>query len=178
MNERHFIDGDWVPPADGGRLEVIDPATEQPFAAVAAGDATDIDRAVAAARQAFRGPWRRFSGAERAGHLRAIAAAIRARLPELARTGVRDNGKPLPEAEWDLGDAAGCFDYYAGLAEALESRQGETIPLPDDRFRCTVRHEPVGPGSSRRKSCRTTHPQDDDQAPAHRTDLPDAARVQ
>ena len=54
--------------------------------------------------------------------LRTVAAGIRQRLAQLAELEVRDNGKPLPEALWDLGDAAGCFDYYADLAEKAAAR--------------------------------------------------------
>jgi betaine-aldehyde dehydrogenase len=56
---------------------------------------------------------------------------------------VIDNGKPLPEAEWDLGDAAGCFEFYAGLAEELDG-EVEPIALPDARFTAKVVREPVG----------------------------------
>ncbi|WP_290753641.1 hypothetical protein [Amaricoccus sp.] len=42
-----------------------------------------------------------------------------------------DNGKPLPEAEWDLADAAGCFDFYADLAEELDGEVEEIgCPTP------------------------------------------------
>ena len=140
-----YIDGAWVEPAEGGRFAVIDPATEQPIAEVAAATAADVDRAVKAARRAFdAGPWPRLSGGERAAVLRAIAEGIRARLGELAAIEVADNGKPLPEAEWDIGDAAGCFEFYAGLAETFDATREEAIALPDARFRSTAVKEPVG----------------------------------
>lgn len=139
-----FINGIWVAPAAGGTLAVIDPATEAVVHHIPAATAPDADNAVQAARRAFdHGPWPRLSGAERATVLRAIAQGIRARLPELARMEVIDNGKPLPEAEWDLGDAAGCFDYYAGLAEELDG-EAEQVTLPDARFTSRVLREPVG----------------------------------
>lgn len=144
MQTRLFINGTWVAPAAGGTLPVIDPATEEVIHHIPAGTAADADAAVAAARAAFdHGPWPRMTGAARASYLRAIAQGIRDRLPELARIEVADNGKPLPEAEWDLGDAAGCFDYYAGLAEALDA-EVETIALPDARFSARAVREPIG----------------------------------
>lgn len=144
MRTHLFIDGAWVAPAEGGTLPVIDPATEEAFHAIPAATAPDADAAVRAARRAFdEGPWPRMSGAERAAVLRRMAEGIRARLPELARLEVLDNGKPLPEAEWDLADAAGCFDFYAGLAEELDS-EVEDIPLADGRFRSKAVREPVG----------------------------------
>ena len=108
MQTQLYINGAWVEPAKGGSLPVIDPATEQVFYHIPAATAEDAEAAVRAARAAFdHGPWPRLSGKERAVYLRAIAQGIRDRLPELAALEVRDNGKPLPEAEWDLGDAAG-----------------------------------------------------------------------
>ena len=144
MRDRLFIDGEWVAPVRGGSIPVIDPATEEVFAQAPAGTAEDIDRAVKAARKAFdEGPWPRMSGRERAAVLRRIADGVTARQDELARIEVRDNGKPLPEALWDIGDVAGCFSYYAGLAEALDHAE-ETVPLGDDRFSTKVVREPVG----------------------------------
>ncbi len=145
MRDSLFIDGRWVAPVRGGGLSVVDPATEAVIHQAPAGTAEDIDAAVAAARHAFDdGPWPRMSGAGRAVVLRAIAAGIRERLGDLARLEVRDNGKPLPEAEWDIGDAAGCFEFYAGLAEEMDAAGPEAIALPDARFAATVLREPLG----------------------------------
>lgn len=144
MTRKLYIDGAWVEPKCGATLPVIDPATEETIAHVAAGDAVDIDRAARAAREAFESGWARTKGAERARYLRVIAAAIKARRGELAQLEVRDNGKPLPEAQWDVDDAAGCFDFYADLAEQLDAEPFESVALPDARFECRVRYEPVG----------------------------------
>jgi betaine-aldehyde dehydrogenase len=143
--ERLFIDGQWVAPIKQGRFDTIDPGNEEVIAHVAAATSEDVDLAVAAARRAFdQGPWPRMKGAERARVLRRIAKGIRDRLDELARIEVRDNGKPLPEAKWDLGDAAGCFEFYADLAEKLDSNAETPITLADDRFTSIARKEPVG----------------------------------
>ncbi|WP_236019480.1 aldehyde dehydrogenase family protein [Fuscibacter oryzae] len=144
MQTQLFINGQWVAPVQGGTLPVIDPATEEVFHHIPAATAPDAEAAVAAARAAFdHGPWPRLTGKERAVYLRAMAQGIRDRLPELARLEVRDNGKPLPEAEWDLGDAAGCFDYYADLAEELDG-EVEPIALADGRFTAKAVREPLG----------------------------------
>ncbi|WP_449044780.1 aldehyde dehydrogenase family protein [Paracoccus versutus] len=144
MQTRLYINGEWVAPAEGGTLPVIDPATEEVFHHIPAATAPDAEAAVAAAREAFdNGPWPRLTGAERAKYLRAIAQGIRDRLPELAHMETRDNGKPLPESEWDLSDAAGCFDFYADLAEELDG-EVEEIALADDRFTAKAVREPLG----------------------------------
>lgn len=142
--DKLYIGGQWVAPAKNGFFESIDPSTEDLICRVAAATAEDIDSAVRAARDAFdHGPWPRMSGAERALVLRRIAAVIRERQEELAVLEVRDNGKPLPEAMWDIADTAGCFDFYAGLIEA-EGNQERTVKLSDDRFSSIARKEPVG----------------------------------
>ena len=145
MQTKLFIDGKWVEPAKGGTLDVIDPATEEVFHKIAAATADDVDLAVKAARRAFdEGPWPRMSGAERARYLRAIADKVIEKKDYLARLEVRDNGKPLPEAAWDMDDVAGCFQFYANLAEEQDNHPEENIPLGDPRFTSKVVKEPLG----------------------------------
>jgi betaine-aldehyde dehydrogenase len=140
-----YIDGQWVSPVKGGSFETIDPSNECVITRVAAATAPDIDRAVNAARRAFdEGPWPQMSGAERAIVLRRIAAGIRERQQALAELEVRDNGKPLPEALWDIGDTAGCFEFYADLAEDLDGHREQAIFLADERFSSIARKEPMG----------------------------------
>ena len=142
---RLYINGTFTDPEGGGYFPAIDPATEDPFAEVAAGQAADIDRAVRAARRAFdTGDWPRMDGRERAVILRRVADGIRTRLSDIAILEVRDNGKPLPEAEWDIGDAAFCFDYYADLAEQQAAQPPETVDLGDPRFEGSIHREPLG----------------------------------
>ncbi|MBN8942997.1 MAG: aldehyde dehydrogenase family protein [Rhizobiales bacterium] len=142
MRQLH-IGGTWRPPLSGAGLDVVDPATETVIATVANGGEADIDAAVGAARAAFPA-WRRTSATERANMLAAIAAAITARRDELARIEVRDNGKPLPEALWDIDDAAGCFSYYAKLAGEPGMQDEVPVTLLDARFTSYVKREPVG----------------------------------
>ncbi|VXC14156.1 Aldehyde dehydrogenase [Pseudomonas sp. 8AS] len=140
-----YINGQWVAPVKGGIFETLDPSSEELLAPVAAATAEDVDLAVKAARQAFDdGPWPLMSGAARAVVLRRIAQGIRDRQQELAELEVRDNGKPLPEALWDIGDTAGCFDFYADLAEDLDGHSEQPVALADERFSSVARKEPVG----------------------------------
>ena len=144
MKDKLYINGAWIAPVHGGTLPVINPATEEVFHHIPAATEPDAAAAVLAARQAFdQGPWPRLSGAERAKVLRAMADGIRARLPALTKLEVLDNGKPAPEAQWDLSDAAGCFDFYAGLAEELDG-EVEQIALADGRFTSQAVREPLG----------------------------------
>jgi betaine-aldehyde dehydrogenase len=144
MESKLFIDGKWCDARDRGTLDVVNPANERIFHRCAAGTAEDIDAAVAAAKVAMAGPWSQTTGHDRAAFLRAIGAAIEEQKHALAEIEVRDNGKPLPEALWDVDDAAYCFNLYATYAEELDGRQGEIIAVPDPRFQSRVKYMPAG----------------------------------
>lgn len=145
MNNKHYIDGQWAEPSTTDTFDVINPATEEVITQVSAGNKADIDNAVLAARKAFdHGPWPRMSGVERAGYLHKIAEIITRRLDELAKLEVLDNGKPYPEAKWDIEDTAGTFTFYAGLAEALDVNAEQAIELPMPGFSAKAIKEPIG----------------------------------
>ena len=139
-----FVNGAFRAASGPERLSVVDPSTGAAFAEIAGADAADVEAAVAAASAAFPS-WARLAGAERAGFLRRIAAGLRARADDLVHLQMLNNGKPQAEAEIDLGDAVATFDYYAGLAEGVDARQGEPVPMPDQGFAGKTRFEPVGP---------------------------------
>ena len=140
-----FINGQWTHPVKGGSFATVDPNSEQVIGQVAAATQEDVELAVQAARNAFdTGGWPALSGKERAGYLRRIASLIRENQQSLAELEVRDNGKPLPEALWDMGDTAFCFDFYADLAEKLDEQQEQAVGLSDARFSSVARKEPVG----------------------------------
>lgn len=139
-----YINGQWLSPKNGQTFSSIDPSSEQEIAQVAAASVEDAELAVQSARQAFdQTDWAN-QPKQRAAYLRAIAQEIRNQLDALAELEVRDNGKPLPEAVWDIQDAAGCFDFYADLAEQLDPNHEENISLADERFNSVVRKEAVG----------------------------------
>ncbi|PRC90928.1 aldehyde dehydrogenase family protein [Solimicrobium silvestre] len=143
--EQLFINGTWQPARRGRHIDVINPATDTVFATIAAADSDDVADAVHAAKTAFdSGPWPRMSGSARAQVLHKISAAILDQLDKLAELEVRDNGKPLPEARWDISDAAACFTFYADMAEQEERREPELPALPDARFNSQVVRDPVG----------------------------------
>lgn len=145
MQNKHYINGKWVSSVSNETIEVINPATEEVFDTVAAGNSEDIDAAVRAARQAFdQGPWPKMSGVERGAVLHKMAALINDRLDEIATIEMKDNGKPFPEAQWDIEDTAGTFDYYAGLAEQLDLNSVEEIEVSEPRFSSKVVKEPIG----------------------------------
>jgi aldehyde dehydrogenase (NAD+) len=138
---RNWIDGKPCEAANGAWLESVDPARGEPWALVPDGRAADVDRAVQAARRAFRdGPWRSLAAAERARLLRRVADLVTSRAAELARLESRDNGKAVRETGPEIGAVAEMYHYWAGAADKVS---GETIRVGPASFNFTIA-EPIG----------------------------------
>ncbi len=138
---QNYVNGQWVPASGNETFPVYDPSTEEVIAHVAAAGATDVDNAVKAARAAFNsGPWHAMSAADRGRILSKLAEKIRQNLPMLAELESRNNGKPIVEAEYDIADAATCFEYYGGLANKV---MGNVLPVPANAV-CFTMREPAG----------------------------------
>ncbi|UII69874.1 aldehyde dehydrogenase [Pseudomonas sp. HN11] len=138
---RFFIAGQWSPVDGALRRTLIDPSTEAPMCDVPLASFSDIDHAVAAARQAFDlGPWAQLSGPQRATHLRLFAEIVNDRLPLLTRLWTAQVGAPVAFAGRFSGFAPAMLDYYAQLAETFEFTQvRETFEGKADVIR-----QPVG----------------------------------
>jgi aldehyde dehydrogenase (NAD+) len=141
--DKLFIGGQWVAPEGKGRIEVISPSTEEVVARVPDATEGDIDRAVAAARQAFdRGDWPRFDPADRAAVLSKVGETLSAEVADLAETIATEMGSPVSWAQ--LGQVLApsmVFGYYASLAGSYAFEEVRTGVLNPDML---VRKEPVG----------------------------------
>ncbi|WP_061026627.1 aldehyde dehydrogenase family protein [Bradyrhizobium sp. CCH5-F6] len=137
-----LIDGKWVDAASGKRFETRNPATGELLATVAEGDKEDIDRAVAAARRAFEGPWSKVKPFERQNLLLKLADLVEKNFDELSQLDTLDMGAPLSRTRAYRLRAVGMLRYYAGQATAIH---GETIEnsLPGEIFSYTLK-EPIG----------------------------------
>lgn len=139
-SDKLFIDGEFVDPIDGELAHSIDPSTGKPWAIVAMGGAKDIDRAVAAAKAALKGPWGRMPPAGRANLLRTLARLYEQNAPRLAELESRDNGQPLRDTRVSIAGHPQWYNYYAGLAEHVEGRH---VQIDPNAHIFTSRH-PVG----------------------------------
>jgi 4-(gamma-glutamylamino)butanal dehydrogenase len=139
---RMFIDGGFVDPVRGGTFSTANPATGRSITNVAAGDASDVDVAVRAARNAVEhGPWKSLDPAERKGVLLAVADAIDLHAEELAVTESVDAGKPIADCRTiDIPETANTIRWHA---EAIDKMYGDVAPTGNDRLAMIVR-EPVG----------------------------------
>jgi aldehyde dehydrogenase (NAD+) len=94
VREKLFIGGQWVDPAGSERLDVLNPSTEEPIGSIPMGTRDDVDRAVAAARDAFE-VWSQMTPQERGERLAAIAAGLSERADEIAALVTSELGMPL-----------------------------------------------------------------------------------
>ena len=140
-SNRMWINGTWSEAAGGRTRDVINPADGSLLAQAPEAGVEDVRKAIASARRAFdEGPWPRMAARDRGTLLFKVAEAIRSRAAELAALDTRNMGKPIVEAEFDVADAAHCFEYYAGMASKIH---GETLEVPDNALSLVIR-EPVG----------------------------------
>ena len=125
---RHFIGGTWQDSASGDTFADLNPATGEVITRVAAGDAPDVARAVAAAAEAFRdGPWARRGGAYRAPFLERIAQLMVAHADELSWLETLDTGIPIRQTRGQIARAAENFRFFAARAREMA---GATYPVP------------------------------------------------
>src|SRR6201986_4912128 len=136
-----LIDGKRVASASGRMFKSLNPATEEVIASIAEGNEADVDRAVAAARRAFEGPWRTMRAAERGHILLKWAELLKKHVDEIVEIESLDGGKPISATlRQDFPAAVDTLTYYAGWADKIS---GDVISTRDDALTYTGR-EPVG----------------------------------
>ena len=132
---KNLIDGEMVD--NGEWLEVLNPANEQVVGRVPAAGKDELDRAVAAARRAFKS-WKKTSHEERQQVVQGIAAAIKENADELFRLLTTEQGKPHAQAQQEIYGAA-------GLAAAQSTLTLDDVVNQDDDTRLSrTRRVPVG----------------------------------
>ena len=138
-----FIDGGWVAPSTSSRITVLNAATEEVLGTVPAADVADVDRAVAAARNAVEdSDWSGASHADRAAAMTRFADELQKRSGELARTVSQENGMPIGLSEaFEGGFAIGLLRYYADLAATMSA---EDVRPSQMGLQTVVRRSPVG----------------------------------
>ncbi len=139
---RMLVGGEWVDPVSGKWFESFNPYTGAPWALIPQGGAEDVDRAVAAAKKAYRDPaWRKLTASRRGALLRAFGDVLAQHADRLAEIETRDNGKLISEMQAQLRYMPNWYHYYGGLADKLE---GRVIPIDKpDCFNYTL-EEPLG----------------------------------
>lgn len=121
-------------------LAIVNPATGEPFAAVATADRARLATALDDAHAAFR-QWRRLTGKARGAFLHAVADQVEVRRDEIARTITLENGKPLAQS---LGEVAMTVDHLRWFAEEARRAYGRVVPNQVDGKRHLVIKSPMG----------------------------------
>ena len=136
----HFINGEALEPASGVYIDTDNPYTGEVWGQIARGDAVDVDRAVAAAADAFH-DWKKTSPTSRGKLLVALAGLIERDAERLGKIEVRDNGKLIAEMAAQAAITAEWYRYYGGLADKIE---GSVIPLDRPGVLNYTKREPLG----------------------------------
>jgi len=136
---KHLINGEWV--AGSGGLRNLNPSNlADQVGDYAAGDASQVDQAVSAARAAFPA-WSTSGVQARADALDKIGSEILARREDLGRLLAREEGKTLPEAMGEVARAGQIFKFFAGECLRLA---GETLPSVRPGIGVEITREPLG----------------------------------
>jgi len=135
-----FIDGEYRKPAGGQRTPLVNPATEETFAEVAAAEVKELDAAAQSAHAIWEKQWRDLAPGKRADILFNVARVLREHGEEIARLETLHIGKPISDARDEASLGARVFEYYAG---AIGKFCGQTIPVARGGFDFTLR-QPMG----------------------------------
>ena len=135
-----FIDGAWRNSASGRRTRLINPATEDSFAEVAAADVADVNAAVESAQRAWESGWRDLTPGKRSDILFNVARVLKENLEQIAQLETLHIGKPISDARDEAALGARVFEFYAG---AVTKFYGQTIPIARGGFDFTLR-QPLG----------------------------------
>ena len=135
-----LIGGTWFEAASGETFPIFNPSTGREFGRLSAGEREDVDRAVAAAREAFDGPWADFKPRDRQNLLLAFADLIEEHYDELNRLDAIDMGRPIGPP--GIADGAEVVRYYAGWPTKIF---GHTVPNSARRSMMSYTlKEPIG----------------------------------
>jgi (Z)-2-((N-methylformamido)methylene)-5-hydroxybutyrolactone dehydrogenase len=119
---RMLIDGRWEDAASGRTFESVDPATGGAWASVPDAGADDVDRAVAAARAAFDGPWGELTPTDRGRLMFDVASVLEERAEALAAIETRDIGKLAGEARAQAAALPRWYRFFGGMADKIDGR--------------------------------------------------------
>lgn len=135
-----YINGQWCDALAGGRLDVINPATEEVIAQMAYGTREDTRKAIDAAAKAMPA-WAKLTPYDRAKVLKKTADLMRERVDSFAKILTAEQGKPLAEAKGEILHSADTFEWFA---EEGKRAYGQVIPNSVAGKRHLTFKHPVG----------------------------------
>jgi len=136
----HYVNGEWIDGEGTETFESVEPATGEMLAEFQKGTDADVDRALAAAEEAFE-EWRELSYIDRAEHLWDIYHELRERTDELGEIVTRESGKEISEGKADVVEAAHMVEWAAGNAR---HPHGDVVPSEVAAKDSYMRRKPRG----------------------------------
>ncbi|HKQ38689.1 MAG TPA: NAD-dependent succinate-semialdehyde dehydrogenase [Verrucomicrobiae bacterium] len=133
-----YLNGNWVETRE--TINVVNPATGEPFAAMSVVGRAEIVKAIERAHEAFL-LWRKQTGKARGEYLQKIANELERRKDEVARTITMENGKPLPQSMAELNLS---IDHLRWFAEEARRTYGRMVPHQVEGKRHLVIKSPMG----------------------------------
>ena len=138
---KNYINGLFKDSHSKKTFQTIDPSTEEPWANIAAAGEEDVNDAVNAASEAFKGEWSGFLPQQRSKVLRAIGDLLLENTDLLGKIETKDTGKVLKETKFQASYIAEFYYYYAGLVDKIE---GSTLPIDKPDMQVFTTRVPIG----------------------------------
>ena len=138
---KNYINGLFKDSHSKKTFQTIDPSTEEPWANIAAAGEEDVNDAVNAASEAFKGEWSEFLPKQRSKVLRAIGDLLLENTDLLGKIETKDTGKILKETKFQANYIAEFYYYYAGLVDKIE---GSTLPIDKPDMQVFTTRVPIG----------------------------------
>ena len=138
---KNYINGLFKDSHSKKTFQTIDPSTEEPWANIAAAGEEDVNDAVNAASEAFKGEWSEFLPQQRSKVLRAIGDLLLENTDLLGKIETKDTGKVFKETKFQASYIAEFYYYYAGLVDKIE---GSTLPIDKPDMQVFTTRVPIG----------------------------------
>ena len=138
---KNYINGLFRDSYSKKTFQTIDPSTEEPLANISAAGEEDVNDAVNAASEAFKGEWSKFLPQQRSKVLREIGDQLLENAELLGKIETKDTGKIFKETKFQANYIAEFYYYYAGLVDKIE---GSTLPIDKPDMQVFTNRVPVG----------------------------------
>ncbi|MBT4646317.1 MAG: aldehyde dehydrogenase [Pelagibacteraceae bacterium] len=138
---KNYINGEFVESKSGNTFVTIDPSTEKDFAEICAAEEVEVNLAVKAASNAFKGEWSKILPYQRGQYLRSIGDQLKEKAELLGTIETKDTGKLYKETKFQANYIAEYYYYYAGLVDKIE---GSTLPIDKEDMHVFTSRVPIG----------------------------------
>ena len=141
QNYKNYINGQFKDSASKKTFLSINPSNEEPWAEISEAENSEVNEAVEAADNAFKGEWSKYLPQQRAKILRNIGDKLLENSDLLGSIETKDTGKMYKETKFQANYIAEFYYYYAGLVDKIG---GSTLPIDKKDMHVFTTREPLG----------------------------------